>query len=227
MATHYDTVHLTDVASTQDESSARFDRSGRPTLVVADRQFAGRGRQGRSWEQADRALFASYTHETPWPLATRSLIPLVCGLAMRNAIMDHADIEIRLKWPNDLILEGRKLGGVLVEASGDRITAGCGVNLWWPRRPTGTAALYDDDPGSLAARTLADAWVSGLVSHLSNGPDAWHRDEYLAASSTLGQRIAWDGGEGLATGLAPDGALVVATEDGEETIHAGEVHTRR
>lgn len=227
MATHYDTVHLTGVASTQDESADRFDRSGTPTLVVADRQFAGRGRQGRTWEQADRAMFASYSYATSWPAATRPLIPLVSGVAMREAIMGHTEASVLLKWPNDLIVDGRKLGGILVEASGERITVGCGVNLWWRDLPVAAAALYDMDPGPSVAWALADTWVSRLVAHLVNGPDEWHRGEYISASATLGRRIAWDAGEGLATDLAPDGGLVVATDEGTVTIHAGEVHTRQ
>jgi BirA family biotin operon repressor/biotin-[acetyl-CoA-carboxylase] ligase len=226
MATHYDTVNLTEVASTQEESSGRFDRSGIPTLVVADRQVAGRGRQGRSWEQADRAMFASYTHETTWPGATRSLIPLACGLAMREAIAHLAGVDVLLKWPNDLMREDKKAGGILVEASDSRITSGCGVNLWWRSPPSGVATLYADDPGSEVARELAAVWVQRLRERLARGPDDWGRGDYIAASATLGKGIAWDAGEGVAIDLAPDGALVVETGDGLVTIRAGDIHTR-
>jgi BirA family biotin operon repressor/biotin-[acetyl-CoA-carboxylase] ligase len=227
MATHYDTVHLTEVASTQDESSSRFDRSGIPTLVVAERQFAGRGRQGRSWDQPDRAMFASYTYETEWPVPTRTLIPLVCGLAMREALAAVADNGILLKWPNDLMLGDRKVGGILVEASGDRITAGCGVNLWWRSLPENAATLYSDEPGPEAAHDLAGLWAERFRQHIARGPDDWGRDKYLAASSTVGRAIAWDAGEGVATDLAPDGALIVVTDSGTVNIHAGDIHTRR
>jgi BirA family biotin operon repressor/biotin-[acetyl-CoA-carboxylase] ligase len=227
MATHYDTVHLSEVASTQDESLRLFDESGVPTLVVADRQFAGRGRQGRTWQQADRAMFASYTVRTTWPGGTRSLIPLVCGLAMREAVSALMDLEVRLKWPNDLMLDDKKLGGILVEASGPRLTAGCGVNLWWGTRPDRVAALYDDDPGPTTAKALATEWIDRLRVHLDRGPDDWLRGDYLGASATLGRSIQWDGGEGLAIGLATDGALVVDSVEGTVTIHAGDIHTRR
>ncbi len=226
MATHYDTVHLTEVASTQDESFSRFDRSGTSTLVVAERQLAGRGRQGRSWDQPDRAMFASYTYETEWPVATRTLIPLVCGLAMREALAVFAGSDILLKWPNDLMLDDRKVGGILVEASGVRITAGCGVNLWWRSPPENAATLYSDDPGPGAAQDLAGLWVEQLRQHIARGPDDWGRDEYLAVSSTVGRAIVWDSGEGVASDLAPDGALVVVTDSGTVTIHAGDIHTR-
>jgi BirA family biotin operon repressor/biotin-[acetyl-CoA-carboxylase] ligase len=226
MATHYDTVHLSEVASTQDESRLRFDRSARPTLVVAERQFEGRGRQGRAWEQADRAMFASYTYETTWPQATRSLIPLVCGLAMREAIVDLADVDVSLKWPNDLMLGQKKLGGILVEASGSHITAGCGVNLWWREPYEGSSTLYGADPGPSAATGLAAEWIKRLHTHLARGPVEWHRDDYVAASATLGRPIVWDSGEGVASDIDHDGALVVSTPSGSVTIHAGDVHTR-
>jgi BirA family biotin operon repressor/biotin-[acetyl-CoA-carboxylase] ligase len=227
MATHYDIVHLTEVASTQDEASRRFDMSSKPTVVLADRQFAGRGRQGRSWEQADRAMFASYAHATVWPVSTRPLIPLVCGLAMREAIADISHVAVDLKWPNDLLIGDRKLGGILVEASGVRVTSGCGVNLWWDDLPEHAASLYNADPGPGKAAELADAWAGRLVHHFDKGPGGWSRDEYISASVTLGHPITWDGGTGTAVELAADGALVVSTDDGTVTIHAGDIHTQR
>jgi BirA family biotin operon repressor/biotin-[acetyl-CoA-carboxylase] ligase len=227
MDTHYDTVHLTEVASTQDESSSRFKRSGNATLVIADRQIDGRGRQGRSWVQADRAMFASYTHETSWSAGTRTLIPLASGVAMREALTDTADVYARLKWPNDLMLLGRKLGGILVEASGDRVTVGCGVNLWWSAPPDRFTAVYEADPGPTVARVLAEAWTARLVAHLARGPEAWPREEYLAATETLGKPIVWDGGEGTAVDIASNGALVVETSEGVVTINAGDIHTLR
>jgi BirA family biotin operon repressor/biotin-[acetyl-CoA-carboxylase] ligase len=227
MDTHYDTVHLTEVASTQDESSSRFEGSGNATLVIADRQIDGRGRQGRSWVQADRAMFASYTHETSWPAGTRTLIPLASGVAMREALTDTADVYARLKWPNDLMTHGKKFGGILVEASGDRITVGCGVNLWWSTSPDRFTSVYDADPGPDAARVLAEAWTARLVIHLARGPEAWPREEYLAATETLWKSIVWDGGEGTAIDIAANGGLVVETMEGVVTVNAGDIHTRQ
>jgi BirA family biotin operon repressor/biotin-[acetyl-CoA-carboxylase] ligase len=171
-------------------------------------------------------MFASYTHHTTWPTSTWSLMPRVFGLAMREAICDVADVDVRLKWPNDVMMGDKKHGGILVESSGSRITAGCGVNLWWGELVDGVAALYAQDPGPDSAQSLATAWVDRLREHLGRGPDDWRRDDYLAASATLGRSIVWGGGEGLAVDLAQDGALVVETADGTVSLHAGEVHTR-
>jgi BirA family biotin operon repressor/biotin-[acetyl-CoA-carboxylase] ligase len=146
---------------------------------------------------------------------------------MREAIAELADKDVGLKWPNDLMLDDTKLGGILVEASGSRVTSGCGVNLWWIHPPSGAAALHGDDPGPGAAGVLAGEWIVRLREHLDRGPGDWRRDDYLAASVTLGRSIEWDGGEGQAVDLAPDGALVVDTVDGTVTIRAGDVHTRR
>jgi BirA family biotin operon repressor/biotin-[acetyl-CoA-carboxylase] ligase len=145
---------------------------------------------------------------------------------MREALAMLPDSDILLKWPNDLMLDDKKVGGILVEASGDRITAGCGVNLWWRSPSENVATLYSDDPGPAAARDLAGIWVERLRQHIARGPDDWGRDEYLAASATLGRPIVWDSGEGVASDLAPDGALVVETVDGTVTIRAGDIHTR-
>jgi BirA family biotin operon repressor/biotin-[acetyl-CoA-carboxylase] ligase len=172
-------------------------------------------------------MFASYTYETEWPVAARTLIPLVCGLAMREALAALADVDTLLKWPNDLMVSDKKIGGILVEASDMRITAGCGVNLWWRSPREGATTVYSDDPGPAAARDLAVLWVERLRSHIARGPEDWSRDEYLAASATVGRPIVWDSGEGVASGLAPDGALIVVTEGGTVTIHAGDIHTQR
>ena len=87
--------------------------------------------------------------------------------------------------------------------------------------------MYDNDPGPEKAATLAEAWAMRLVAHLDKGPGVWSRDDYIAASATLGNPITWDAGQGLAIDLAPDGALVVSTDDGMVTIHAGDIHTQR
>ncbi len=220
MATPYVVIDLASAASTQDEAAARFE--GAPVLVIARVQQSGRGRSGREWIHAPRALAASVAVEPGWPPDRWGLLPLVAGLAARDAIGS----DVSLKWPNDLLLSRAKVGGILAEASGDLAIMGLGVNLWWPDPIEGAGALFAEDPGGEAAPLMAHTWASRLLDRVGAGPDAWGRDEYVACCSTLGEEITWEpGGRGVATGIGPDGALIV--DGGRIELRSGEVRSVR
>ncbi|HEX5671460.1 MAG TPA: biotin--[acetyl-CoA-carboxylase] ligase [Acidimicrobiia bacterium] len=222
MATPYSVQTFDEVTSTQD-LAASMANSG-PVLVVAGRQMAGRGRSGSQWLNAERAMAASLAFVPHWPRKDWSLIPLVAGLAAAEVVGP----ECRLKWPNDLLIDATKVGGVLSEASGDLVITGCGLNLYWPDRPPGMAAIYPDDPGPLRHIDLARHWADALLNRLARGPGAWGRDDYVSRSATLGSLISWEPrGEGTAIDIGDDGALVVMTAEGEVRLTAGSVrHVR-
>jgi len=226
MATPYDIDHLAEVASTQDAASQRRSASGRATLVIADRQTSGRGRSGRVWLEPDTAMYSSLALARPWPHDRLTLLPLATAIAVRRVLVALAGVAVDLKWPNDLLRAGRKLGGILVEASGDDVVIGCGVNLTWSRPPSFAIAVHDDPAEAVAARELASGWVDELLGILDAGPDAWPRSEYVDACATLGSQVAWDGGTGLASSIDGSGGLVVETSAGTETVVAGDVHLR-
>jgi len=222
MATPYVCVELGTVGSTQREARARFD--GPPLLVTAERQTGGRGRLGRDWVHASRAVAASLALEPGWPETRRGVLPLVAGLAARDAAGD----SVLLKWPNDLMLDGRKVGGILVEADGPLVVVGFGLNLWWPDPIEGGAALLDGDPGGEVPGWVADQWADGLLARLSEGPGRWGREEYSSVCSTLGKQITWDpDGCGTAVAIDRDGGLVVSTSEGETVLDSGEVREVR
>ena len=227
MDTQYDIVALATVASTQDEARTRFETTETPTLVVADEQFAGRGRQGRDWTQPDRGMFASVALSSEWDLGDRPLIPLVAAVAMRTAVADSFGIEVGLRWPNDLMIDRDKVGGILVEVSGDVVVIGCGVNLWWDNPMEQAASLLEADPGGDAVATLARDWADVLIGHLELGSGRWPRAAYEAASVTLGREVLWGEGRGHAVAIASDGALVVERNEKRIELRAGEVHTHR
>ncbi|HLQ62101.1 MAG TPA: biotin--[acetyl-CoA-carboxylase] ligase, partial [Candidatus Acidoferrales bacterium] len=120
------TVHLESVTSTQEVAR------GLPlgSVVVADHQTAGRGRADRVWETPPgTALLASFV------VPPQPLLSLACGVAAAEA----CGARVRLKWPNDLLLGGRKVGGILVEAGPRKAVVGIGINLSWA--PPGAARL--------------------------------------------------------------------------------------
>jgi BirA family biotin operon repressor/biotin-[acetyl-CoA-carboxylase] ligase len=226
MATPYDIVHLTEVGSTQDEAAQRFATTGSPVLVVADRQVEGRGRQGRSWQQPDRAMFSSLAVDTNWKPEHRTLVPLITGVVVSEEIALMARVVASLKWPNDILVPDGKAGGILVEVSGNRMTVGCGINLWWADPIEGAAAIFSDDPGPNAATELAMAWATALLAELQAESGVWRASDYEALSVTLGREVAWEGGTGTAASITESGALVVTTSEGNIAVHAGDVHMR-
>lgn len=196
-----DPIRLAEVTSTQDV--ARGLPAG--SVVVADHQTAGRGRLGRRWEAPPgSALLASFVQPR------RPLASLAAGVAAAHA----GGGEVRLKWPNDLLLGGRKLGGILIEAHGDTCVVGIGINLLWA--PPGAAALGAD----------RDVLLERLWKELRHWFEA-SAEAVLAAwrerSDTLGRRVRVElpGGalEGIAEAIAMDGSLIV----GGTKVTAGEV----
>lgn len=227
MDTRYDITVLGSVDSTQDAAGARFPAGGRPVLVVTGDQTGGRGRSGRSWMQADRGVAASVAFAPAWDHEAWGLIPLATAVAVRAAILDVVGVATALKWPNDLLLGGGKVAGILAEASGGTVIVGCGINLFWNEPPDGAAALLPSDPGPDLGGVLAESWAGRLLDIVDGPPSDWPRDDYLAASLTVGAPVRWDGGEGVARDIDPGGGLIVDTPQRPVTLYSGEVHLLR
>jgi BirA family biotin operon repressor/biotin-[acetyl-CoA-carboxylase] ligase len=199
------------------------------TVVTADEQVAGRGRQGRSWTApAGKALLYSAIVR---PLQQRHLVlPLAASLAVAEAAEEVADVSCAIKWPNDVWIEGRKCAGVLIEARPQDGWAVIGVGLnvsiepdEFPEELRGTATSLD-----------ADTTVDGALEALNDSLTRWtlaDPPEVLAAfrerDALRGREITWDGGNGTAEGIDERGNLLVATGSGEQmSLGAGEVHLR-
>jgi BirA family biotin operon repressor/biotin-[acetyl-CoA-carboxylase] ligase len=230
---------LPEVPSTNTELMRRA-RLGRadPLLLVAERQTAGRGRLGRSWSshgdgQAPEA-HASLTFSLGLPLAPVdwSGLSLAVGLAVAHSL--HP--EVQLKWPNDLWVAGRKLGGILIEtvAVADLRYAviGIGLNIGLPAEQdllTPPAALSELLPAMNAAQALervAPPLVQTVLRFASEGFGPL-RNAYLARDLLLGRDVVCtDGTEGVAQGVDSDGALMLQTAQGMKKINRAEVSVR-
>jgi BirA family transcriptional regulator, biotin operon repressor / biotin---[acetyl-CoA-carboxylase] ligase len=223
------------------------------TVVTATEQTAGRGRQGRTWTApAGKALLYSAVVR---PLEERHMtLPLAVPLAVSEAAEQlNPHLECKVKWPNDIHVEGRKLAGVLIEARPQDGWAviGVGLNLTisqneFPPDLRHTAASI------FAARGIdREGGSSGPSPLLSGGPplpvpstaaevlsqhlDSWVQaepDEVLAAwrerDALRGREVEWDGGSGVADGVDDRGYLVVLAPGGDRiAVGAGEVHLTR
>jgi len=202
------------------------------TLVTADEQTAGRGRQGRSWSApAGSAVLMSVVVRDLAPGA-EALLPLTAAVAACEGVDAAAAVRCEIKWPNDVWLEGRKLAGILVEgrpAEGWAVV-GIGINV---------SARLADLPDELrsTATSLASAGRSGARSDevLSAVVLALDRrlgtpapellDAWRGRDALHGERVTWSGGTGVAAGVDESGALIVETGAGERVrLDAGEVH---
>ena len=217
MATPYFQLRLQSAPSTQDV--ARESLASVPILVIAAQQTEGRGRSGSTWLTADRALAASLAIQVaPGEDRPISLMAAVAGARL--------GVGIDLKWPNDLLKEGVKVGGILVERSGEMVIIGLGLNLWWPEAPDGMGALYPDDPGEGRHLELGAVWGAETM-HLFEDR-GWPRDEYLERCTTLGREINWEpDGEGTVLDVDESGALIVESGGERITVRSGEVHHLR
>ena len=221
-------LHLRSVASTNARAQ-QLAMSGAPhgTLVTADAQTAGHGRQGRAWvTPAGRALACSLVLRDP-----PRLLPMLAALAVADvaATLDHERRAAMIKWPNDVLLDGRKLAGILAEGRPQEgwVVLGIGVNVAvaqhdFPVELRELATSLGDDPGDVA-RAL-EILVAALEGWLA-APDADAISAYRARDALAGREITWNDGSGTALGLAEDGRLRVRDAQGEEQLlDAGEVH---
>lgn len=196
--------------------------SGAPhgALVTAGEQSAGRGRQGRSWTApAGRALLCSIVIRDPVPL-----LPLAAGIAVADVLGPEAQI----KWPNDVLLSGRKVAGILVEARPQEGWAVVGIGLNVALRPEDFPVELRDTAGTLGLDPDAiEPVLNSLLGRLDHWLSSADREvlEAVRARDALRDReVSWSGGRGVAAGIDEAGSLVVATESGTLALDAGEVH---
>lgn len=214
-------VHYRAVDSTNARARELAERAApHGTLVTAAKQTAGKGRQGRSWiAPPGRALLCSLVVRDP-----PRLLPLAAGVAVAEEVGAHA----LLKWPNDVLVGGRKVAGILVEGRPQEgwAVVGIGVNV---------AMGEGDLPADLRWRAgglgRSRSEIEPTLRRLLAGLERWIAESpqtVLAAlrerDALLGRHVRWQDGEGKAAGVDEDGRLLVAMNGGQVALQAGEVH---
>ncbi|HEY9784561.1 MAG TPA: biotin--[acetyl-CoA-carboxylase] ligase [Candidatus Obscuribacterales bacterium] len=231
--------------------AAELASEGAPegVFVVARQQTAGRGRLGRTWvSPPDAGLYISVILRPTTPPYKLPVITLACGVAAAEAIASVSRVRVGLKWVNDLIVDGRKLGGILAEMPANTATSalpaaivvGIGINveldpdqippdlkdtITWLSR----IDCQPPDRNLLAARLLTrvekvyDQMLAGEISEIL--------DRWRALSVTLGKNVRTESSgktiEGTAIDIDDSGALIVETSTGiRQTLHAGEISIR-
>ena len=221
--------HLRLTESTNDVARG-LAANGAPsgTLVTAGVQSAGRGRHGRLWSApAGKALLCSTVLA---PLrAEHALLPLAVPVAVCESIESVAPVECRIKWPNDIWLDERKVAGILIEARPPQwAVIGVGVNVAiapeefpddvrWPATSIGQGASVDAVREALCER----------LGHWTATGDTEAVAAFRDRDALAGRYVEWEEGAGRATGIAEDGNLLVELEDGgTASLGSGEVSLR-
>jgi BirA family transcriptional regulator, biotin operon repressor / biotin---[acetyl-CoA-carboxylase] ligase len=213
------------VTDSTNERARALAEAGAPhgTLVTAAEQTAGRGRQGRTWTAAPgEALLLSAIVRGLEP--RHSLLPLMAALAVCETAEAVAPVTCRIKWPNDVWVERRKLSGILVEArpAAGWAVVGIGLNTGVTQFPdelrdTATSLSLSNPDQALAPLTTAlERWTSADEHAVL---PAWRERDALH-----GHPVRWEGGGGTARGIDDTGSLLVETASGEIALGAGEVH---
>jgi BirA family transcriptional regulator, biotin operon repressor / biotin---[acetyl-CoA-carboxylase] ligase len=244
---HFGTPHRHFARTDSTNTRAReLAGAGAPhgTVVTAAEQSEGRGRQGRTWSApAGKALLYSAVVR---PLDERHmLLPLAVPLAVCEAaeLLEPA-VRCGVKWPNDVLVEGRKLAGVLIEARPQDgwAVVGVGLNLTiaedeFPAelRDRAVSLFAATGPRRLSPTGLQGTGAPRASEALSERLERWldaGAEEILAAwrerDALRGREVAWDGGSGVADGVDDRGYLLVVTAGGDRiAVGAGEVHLTR
>jgi BirA family biotin operon repressor/biotin-[acetyl-CoA-carboxylase] ligase len=213
------------LADSTNERARVLAMAGAPhgTLVTADEQSAGRGRQGRGWTAPPRcALLMSLVLRD-----LRETLPLAAAVAVCEALPLH----VAIKWPNDILVGRRKLAGILVEGRPQEGWAVLGIGLnvrttEFPAELRETATSLRLEGMDTTTEDVLELLLPALAEWLPRPPaevlDAWREHDAL-----LGKTVRWATGSGVGRGIDETGALLVDTSHERVALEAGEVHLER
>ncbi|MEO1102135.1 MAG: biotin--[acetyl-CoA-carboxylase] ligase [Pseudomonadota bacterium] len=231
-----DIIRLDDVGSTNDEAMARLRAGADPFWLTAQRQLAGRGRRGRHWVSEPGNLYSSYAFRPEFSPEGMGILPLAVAVALSDALQTLG-LKPQHKWPNDVLIGGRKCAGILIEtemAARKRLAViGIGVNITHHPDDAPSTHLCEHLP-QIDAQTVFDVLRPALAVRLAlladDGPPKI-RNEWLSRAVGLGGpvtvRYDSDSISGRFLGLDPLGRLILSQEGGDtRLIAAGDVFVR-
>jgi BirA family biotin operon repressor/biotin-[acetyl-CoA-carboxylase] ligase len=212
------------------------------TIIVADEQSKGKGRMGRSWySPPGLGVWMSLILRPDIPPFKASGLSICAGLALAWTIQEMTGIEAKIKWPNDCLIDGKKVGGILLELSAelDRtnfVIVGIGVNVNhspkdFPKNLAQTATSIRIKLGKEVSRlalltSFLEKFEKIYLDFRKNGLSL-HREMMKSFSSLLGRKVSLKFGkekiEGMAENIDDNGSLVIKTQKGEKVVRAGEV----
>jgi len=183
--------------------------SSETIFVTSFSQEKGKGTSNREWLNADQAIACSLALFEEQIKIAHTLIPLVAGFAFVKVFQD---IDLTLKWPNDIIFNEKKVGGILVQKVEDKICIGMGVNYFWetPSVPN-AGSIFNTHQDDTKLKDDAENWAKQLEGMLKN--NNFDLDEYKSRLQTIGKLVEYPEGRGWAEDINEDGSLQIKTVD--------------
>ena len=228
-------VHAFRTVSSTMDVAHELASDGAPdgTVVFAERQEQGRGRLGRSWVSPEGGLYSSFILRPKRPAGETPQLSLVAGLSAAETIRDAACLYPSIRWPNDLLLREKKVGGILTEARDGAVVVGIGINVSTDpaRLPEGSTSLAAEGGAHVSREDL----LAGLCRRFFAWYDVWTKQGFGPIRDTLrpwiglfGQVVHLTAGtdrfEGTASDLDESGRLVVRLDSGlQRSFEMGEV----
>lgn len=235
-----DLIMLDEVPSTMAEAASRAASLTKPTWIIAHRQTDARGRRGRAWQNPNGNLAATLVYKPDVSPQDAALRAFTASLALYSALAECiASEKLALKWPNDVLLSGQKVAGILLESSGttgriDWLAIGIGVNV--------VASPKADDGAAFPPISLAEAGyrdtAGALMTRLAHHMDHWEatlvqqgfapiREAWLARAAKIGEtitaRTTHDEITGVFDTIDASGQLVLSGPKGQVVVPAGDV----
>ncbi len=235
-----------EISSTNIEAK-KLAEEGEPhgTLVVADKQNAGRGRRGKTWESpAGSSVYMTILLRPEFPPDKASMLTLLMALSVRNAVADVSGMEVQIKWPNDIVLHGKKICGILTEMSAELdyihyVVIGVGINVNQKTFPeeihvTATSLFMESEKKYVRAALIERSMYYfeqyyDQFLEIQNLEGIWSEYNKYLINIEKRVRVLDPKGEfeGIAVGINNLGELLVKKDDNEVTeVYAGEVSVR-
>jgi len=239
-----DWCYRAETESTNADVLQHHARHGREVVAVCEAQSAGRGRRGRQWlSPFARNIYCTVGISRDLPVARQGLLSIVTGLALCQSLRSHTGLAVNLKWPNDLLLGGHKLGGILIESrahpgAGDFFAIGFGVNVFMS---ADELAVIEGPATSLAQNletgldrseillTTLDAVIDAIRAFELDGIDQLIEEfsRFDAFHEALVEVISAEGRiAGVNRGISADGQLRLETEQGIKLCSSAEISLR-
>ena len=189
---------------------ALSELSSEPVLVISYSQEKGKGTSNKTWLNADQALACSLAVHQDDIKLKHTLIPLLSGYAFIE-VFKHT--KLSLKWPNDIILNHLKVGGILVEKSKNKICIGMGINYFWekPEIP-GAGSVFTKKQDDSLINLHAEKWAKDVLSSLRK--NNFDIEKYKQKLQTIGKIVEYPEGRGWAEDVNEDGSLKIKSIDG-------------
>lgn len=239
-------IYYFDVTDSTNIQAKRLAEEGsvHGTYVVADRQEAGRGRRGRGWDSpANSGIFMTLLLKPQFAPQKASMLTLVAAMAVTRAIRELFHLDVQIKWPNDIVLNGKKICGILTEMNSEidtihYVVVGIGINVTneaFPPEIADTAtSLFQESGKRIHRADLIEAiweWFEVYYADFTDHEDlSGIREEYNSYLANRDRKVRVldpkDPFDGVAKGIDAEGELLVETEQGMEKVSSGEVSVR-